>query len=828
MLLGRKLCLWCILLVMVSLAAFSLPLQRACAVSGTTIIEYSIGPIEKDSPTDICAGPDGALWFTKPNDNKIGRITTSGAITEYSIGPNAGSSPAYIVAGPDGALWFTEPEGDRIGRITTSGAITEYSIGLTAKGAPVFITVGPDGALWFTEILGNRIGRITTSGAITEYGAGLTANSGPLDIAAGPDGALWFTEAAGDKIGRITTSGAITELDVPTADSWPYGICAGPDGALWFTEAAGDRIGRITTSGAITEPGILAAGSAPIGIAAGPDGALWFTEHDGNRIGRITTSGAITELGVPTADSWPMNITAGPDGNLWFTEYNGHKIGRTVTFSADASVSSGHGTVSPASQNVIAGGTATVRITPDAGYRIASVTDNGAPVTVTNPYVINNVTANHDVVVTFAPEGKYKFYFAEGYTGQDAFFEYLCLMNPGTSATTAYITYIFSDGSTRGQDVPIGKTSRATVNVNDIVGPDRNVSVKMSCDAPIVAERPMYFNYGGAWTGGHDVIGASSPQSTFYFAEGTTWAGQFDEWLCLMNPGTTETTAHITYMFPDSTTQPQDVKIGATTRTTVKVNDQVGPNRDVSIKIQADAPIVAERPMYFNYGGLWTGGHDVVGISAPQSTFYFAEGTTWAGQFDEWLCLMNPEATPTTAHITYMFPDGTTQLKDVKIGATTRTTVKVNDQVGPNRDVSIKIQADAPIVAERPMYFNYGGLWTGGHDVIGAPSPQSTFYFAEGTTWAGQFDEWLCLMNPGTSETIAHITYMFPDGTTQLKDVKIGATTRTTVKVNDQVGPDKDVSIKIQADAPIVAERPMYFNYGGAWTGGHDVVGYTP
>ncbi|MBU1670607.1 MAG: hypothetical protein KKF41_16135 [Actinobacteria bacterium] len=38
----------------------------------------------------------------------------------------------------------------------------------------------------------------------------------------------------------------------------------------------------------------------------------------------------------------------------------------------------------------------------------------------------------------------------------------------------------------------------------------------------IIAERPMYFNYLGAWTGGHDVVGATSEATTWYFAEGYT------------------------------------------------------------------------------------------------------------------------------------------------------------------------------------------------------------------------------------------------------------------------------------------------------------------
>src|SRR5438552_3803240 len=80
-------------------------------------------------------------------------------ITEYSI-PTAGSGPYGIVAGPDGALWFTELFANKIGRITTSGAITEYAIPPLnfGGGTPNDITAGPDGALWFGET--TNIGRI--------------------------------------------------------------------------------------------------------------------------------------------------------------------------------------------------------------------------------------------------------------------------------------------------------------------------------------------------------------------------------------------------------------------------------------------------------------------------------------------------------------------------------------------------------------------------------------------------------------------------------------------------------------------------------------------
>src|SRR5271157_5780166 len=172
-------------------------------------------------------------------------------VTEFSSGLTVGSSPAGIVAAPDGALWFTEFNGNKIGRITTAGSIGEYS-GLTGSG-PVGIVVGPDGALWFTEcynnINANSIGRITTAGLLSEYSANLTTYSCPYGIAVGSDGALWFTEFF---TGMSTSAG-------------PEYIAAGSDGALWFTEFNLGRIGRITTAGVITEYS-LASGSNPVGI----------------------------------------------------------------------------------------------------------------------------------------------------------------------------------------------------------------------------------------------------------------------------------------------------------------------------------------------------------------------------------------------------------------------------------------------------------------------------------------------------------------------------------------------------------------------------------
>jgi len=284
-------------------------------------IEYPV-PTSGSLPDGIAAGPDGNLWFTESNGNKIAKISPAGVPTEYPV-PTLVSLPYGIVAGPDGNLWFTEYSSGKVGKISTAGVITEYVVPTTAS-QPSGIAAGPDENLWFTEFAGNKIGRITTAGVVAEFTIPSTP-AGANNIAKGPDGNVWFTEGTANRIGKIA-SGTITEYIVPTSGSNPAGIVTGPDGNLWFTESQANQIGKITTSGVITEYVIPTSSANAQGIAAGPDGNLWFTEFNGDKLGKITTGGTVTEYPVQTSGAGPFGIAVGPDGNLWFTEYSGDKV----------------------------------------------------------------------------------------------------------------------------------------------------------------------------------------------------------------------------------------------------------------------------------------------------------------------------------------------------------------------------------------------------------------------------------------------------------------------------------------------------------------------
>jgi hypothetical protein len=67
--------------------------------------------------------------------------------------------------------------------------------------------------------------------------------------------------------------------------------------------------------------------------------------------------------------------------------------------------------------------------------------------------------------------------------------------------------------------------------------------------------------------------------------------------------------------------------------------------------------------------------------------------------------------------------------------------------------------------------------------------------------------------------------YLEGDGKKVVKH-HVPAQTRVTVKVADDFPGQYSVSTVASGTGPFVIERPMYFNFGGSVTGGHDVVGY--
>ncbi len=441
----------------------------------------------------------------------------------------------------------------------------------------------------------------------------------------------------------------------------------------------------------------------------------------------------------------------------------------------------------------------------------------------------------HDVLG--ANEARKTWYFAEG-TTRGGFHEYVCILNPGERVALADLTYMLGDGRNIDLRYDLAPGSRTTIDVNTQIPPESDASIRVTASEPVVAERSMYFDYKGAWSGGHDVAGAAGPLTTWYFAEGCTREG-FDTYLCLANPAEDDAVVDIEYYCADGQlVERNGVRVGAKSRFTAPVHeDEYGIGRhndfhgDASIKVRSTngVGVIAERPMYFNYKPYLTGGHDVVGAAGPEKAWYFAEGSTRDG-FDTFLCLGNPGAQKAKVNVYYYCGDGNNeQRRDIEVAPHSRFTIPVHETANgigrhnnPHGDFSIRVESanGIPVVAERPVYFFYKPFWSGGHDVMGALEPGAAWYFAEGCTRQG-YDTYLSIANTENRDASVNITYFCGDGSrVEKKDVAVPRESRSTVAVHDPalgIGRSDDnrgdVSIKVESanGVKVVAERPVYF-----------------
>jgi len=375
-------------------------------------------------------------------------------------------------------------------------------------------------------------------------------------------------------------------------------------------------------------------------------------------------------------------------------------------------------------------------------------------------------------------------------------------------------------------------------NPNSVEVASATSTFGVSGTGAVGAEVPNFFACTTNWSG-CEVYSTrlDVPYPKWYFAEGYTGPG-FDEWLTIQNPDAAVTAdVLIEYMLNgEANPNPQTVQVPPSSRYTIKVNDVIGANHEVSALVMCTngVDIIAERPMYFQYSPDIQGGHCVVGTRYPGTTWYFAEGYTAPSSF-EYITLQNPGGTAASVKIDYFGSAGAIGTVNVELPGNSRKTVSVNDTV-KNSDVSATVTSTngVPIVAERPMYFWRGEdkKVNGGHCAVGAPSPTSEAYFGEGYTAPG-WDTYLLLQNPNSEKVDVNITYLVKGTGAVPFTASLDPNTRTTFLVNNSVPVGSELGIAVVATKGILAERAMYFTYRMSpknmgsqnLTGGHDCFG---
>lgn len=292
----------------------------------------------------------------------------------------------------------------------------------------------------------------------------------------------------------------------------------------------------------------------------------------------------------------------------------------------------------------------------------------------------------------------------------------------------------------------------------------------------------------------------------------------FDQWLLLLNPNESAVAATVAFERVGAQPVSSSYTLPAKSRTTIKVNNFVSAG-DISVRVSASMPIVAERALYFVYGS-WDGGASSEGAKTPRNTWILAEG--YQGRsFDTFVEVYNPQSQQSAATIDFLLEGGGVISVPVTIPAKGRTTLPVYGVAGLHlASFSIRVQADQPVVAERSSYFKYRspagwGSAMGGSAAIGESEARTSWDLAEGHS-GPNFDTWTLVTNPGSTPVNVTARYLTDDGKTVTQQFQVPANARQTTLARSVPGlTGHSHSVHIESSGPVVAERAMYFQYGG-------------
>ncbi len=107
-------------------------------------------------------------------------------------------------------------------------------------------------------------------------------------------------------------------------------------------------------------------------IDSGADATIDIDAEAGSHIDSVTDNGVPQTITDPDVMTYVISgVTEGHDVEVTFVQAT------IADYEVLAAVSGGNGTVSPASQDIVSGEDATIDITPDPGYHILRITDNG-------------------------------------------------------------------------------------------------------------------------------------------------------------------------------------------------------------------------------------------------------------------------------------------------------------------------------------------------------------------------------------------------------------------------------------------------------------------
>jgi sugar lactone lactonase YvrE len=836
----------------------------------------------------VAVAPTGHLYIAKPRLSEV---------TKYSIP-------------------ITVP-GERVAGNGTPGLSGDGDSATRAQLAvPAGVATDPEGNTYIADTMNSVVrkieratGRITTvAGGGTEligppsgdtaepYCATCVRLVRPYDVAVLPSGDVLIAVAEqhsvfrldrSGKLWRFAGTGYVTEAEVvygrpgpgsgyegdwgPATKAklnFPMSVEVGKDGNVYISDWGNNRIRRVQPDGIITTfagngekgfsgdggPAIEAALNGPVGLAADAAGYLYIADSGNNRVrvvgpdGRISTvagngfAGYSGDGGAASAASLsnPFDVdTDDCSGRIFVADAGNHRIrvvdvDRKIYTYAGTGVGNWSGDGGPADSAAL-NSPLGVHVGPDGSVVIADTANQR--IRKIEPFVTRPVSAE---------------YFAEGATS-GGFSTWILLSNPDPwRCGRARLSLMTGGGRREGPTVVVGRGKRVSVNLDAFIDSYDVAVVVESLDRPIYAERAMYSSEPGK-QGATLAKGMKAARPHWIVPEGAT-EGDFETWILIANPSTTETAnAAVDFLTDSGGISGPRLVVPPMSRRSVRANDWVRSFHVATTVSSSGAPVLVERAVYAS-GPRYFGATVAPGQQESTMTA-FAEGAT-AGPFETWLLLANPHDTEEEAYIytplqadsvyvntemagrvflDYFRRGVEDSFKWVRIPPRSRISVRLDDLVD-GYQVPVIVRSIAPepglkskakgIAVERVTYttgppYGYTAAASEGSRKAGWK-----WLAVEGAT-AGGFETWVSVFHTPIKlfdhrGATASLIFLTEDGPVEGPRIDLGVMERRTIRVSDYVRSYHVSVVVVSGPGPVLVERSVY---APSWLGGDATTG---
>jgi subtilisin-like proprotein convertase family protein len=417
---------------------------------------------------------------------------------------------------------------------------------------------------------------------------------------------------------------------------------------------------------------------------------------------------------------------------------------------------------------------------------------------------------------------------AEGATG--GFFDLDVTIANAASVTAPLAIDFLPQGGTPIQTTNnVAANSPLQIHADQVTDAGATSTIVRSLDAvPLAIERTMSWDSRGY--GGHGG-GAVSPATRWLFAEGAQ--GFLKTYILLANDNTKDVQVTVKFLLEGGGVVTHVVNVPARSRETVDASRLPGVvDRSFGLDVTADAPIIAERAMYFSMGTdrFFDGGHESAGVNETSTRWFLAEGAT-GRFFDCFVLLSNPNDAQARVRLTYLLSDGATYVQDVTIAPNSRKTINV-ETVAPlleDAAVSTMVTSDIGIVAERAMYWPHVSEgWREAHNSFGVTQTGLRWGLADGRLGGPRgYATFILLANPNQHDAEVRVRFL-QAGVETTRTYRLPRTSRMTIQGAD-IGELREgvfgAEIQVLNHQPIAVEKALYWNAGGEiWAAGTNVT----